>query len=126
MRQSVHKNQFFILIRMVLVWVALSSINPGLSFGENTPSKETSLATTQARLAVELAWDMYHHAALGGTLASPTILTELEMNLHKSRALLAEAYESEERGDIQKTQMLIQQILKITKKVITKSQELKE
>ena len=111
---------------MVLVWVALSSINPGLGFGENTPSKETSLTTTQARLAVELAWDMYHHAALGGTLASPTIQTELEMNLHKSRALLAEAYESEERGDIQKTQMLIQQILKITKKVITKSQELKE
>ena len=126
MRNHVHQHKFFILIRMVLVWVALSSINPGLGFGENTPSKETSLTTTQARLAVELAWDMYHHAALGGTLASPTIQTELEMNLHKSRALLAEAYNAEERGDKEATQIMIHQILGLTQKVITESQEQKK
>ena len=93
MRNHVNQHKYFILIRMVLVWAAFSSINPGLGFSENTLKKETSLTTRQARLAVELAWDKYHHAALGGTLASPTIQTELEMNLHKSRALLAEAYE---------------------------------
>lgn len=77
-------------------------------------------------MAVELAWDKYHHAALGGTLASPTIQTDLEMNLHKSRALLAEAYDAEERGDTQQTQSLVKQILKITEKVITESQEQKK
>ena len=106
--------------------MALSSIYPGLSFGENTLKKETSLTTRQARMAVELAWDKYHHAALGGTLASPTIQTDLEMNLHKSRALLAEAYDAEERGDTQQTQSLVKQILKITEKVITESQEQKK
>ena len=126
MRHSVNKNQFLSLLGMVLLGMSLLFINPGLGFSDDTSLNKTVYTTTHARLSVEQAWDTYHHAALGGTLASPIVQTELEENLHKSRALLAEAYESEERGDIQKTQMLIQQILKITKKVITKSQELKE
>lgn len=82
--------------------------------------------TAQARLAVEQAWETYHHAALGGTLASPTVQTELEMNLHISRALLAEAYDAEDKGDMKTTHKLIAQIMQITDKVITESQEPKK
>jgi hypothetical protein len=35
----------------------------------------------------------------GGTLASPTVQTRLEENLHRSLALIAEAYDAEDRGD---------------------------
>ncbi len=126
MKHSIHKNQFLALISILLIGVALSLINPDLGFCNNLPEEKTVHTTTHARLSVELAWDMYHHAALGGTLASPSIQSELEMNLHKSRALLAEAYAAEEGGDIQKTQDLIKQILEITQKVITKSQEQKQ
>lgn len=111
---------------MILIGVAISLIIPGLGFCDNTSEKQTVHTTTHARLSVELAWDTYHHAALGGTLASPIIQSELEMNLHKSRALLAEAYDAEERGDIQQTQVLIKQILEITQKVIAESQEPKQ
>ena len=80
-------------------------------------------STPDARLAVEKAWDTYHHAALGGTLASPMVQTELETNLHKSRALLAEAYDAEDRGDMKTVYKLINQIIRITEKVINESQE---
>ena len=126
MKNNIFKLKSLILIRMILVCVTLSSINPGLGFSENAPEKGTSLTTKNARLAVELAWDTYHHAALGGTLASPMVQSELETNLHKLRALLAEAYDAEEKGDVQQTQYLIKQILKITEKVILESQEQKK
>jgi len=126
MRQSVHKNQFLSLLGMVLLGMSLLFINPGLGFTDDTSLNKTVYTTTHARLSVEQAWDTYHHAALGGTLASPIVQTELEENLHKSRALLAEAYDAEEKGDSQQTQKLIKQILKITEKVNLESQEQKQ
>ena len=82
--------------------------------------------TSHARLAVEQAWETYHHAALGGTLSSPMSQTELEMNLHLSRALLASAYEAEDSGDMKTAHKLIKQIMQITDKVIVESQEPKK
>ncbi|QPJ62427.1 MAG: hypothetical protein G3M70_11315 [Candidatus Nitronauta litoralis] len=82
--------------------------------------------TSDARRAVEKAWEVYHHAALGGTLASPTVQSQMEAKLHKSRALLAEAYEAEERGEQQTTETLIRRIMKITNTVIAGSQEPKK
>ena len=83
-------------------------------------------STSDARIAVEKAWDVYHHAALGGTLASPTVQSHMESNLHKSRALLAEAYDAEERGDKKTTENLILKIIQIPHSVITGSQEPKQ
>ena len=82
--------------------------------------------TSDARIAVENAWEIYHHAALGGTLSSPTMQSNLEMNLHRSRTLLADAYEAEEKGDMNRAEYLIDQIINITKTVITGSQEQKK
>lgn len=48
------------------------------------------------------------------------------MNLHKSRALLAEAYEAEDSGDMKTAHKLIKQIMQITDKVIVESQESKK
>ena len=111
---------------VVFIWVALLLLVPALGFSENSSEKQTVYTTAHARLAVEQAWDKYHHAALGGTLASPRIQSEMEMNLHKSRALLAGAYDAEDRGDMKTAHKLIYQILQITNKVITESQEPKK
>ena len=91
-------------------------------FGES----EKYYRTTKARLAVEKAWNTYHHAALGGTLASPMIQTELEMYLHEARRLLAEAYEAEDKNDIENVEKLIKIIMNITKKIIIESREPKK
>ena len=89
--------------------------------------KENSFGkTTKARLAVEKAWDVYHDGALGGTLPSPKVQTDLEMALHQSRGLLAEAYDAEDGGDLKKTNRIIQKIMKITHRVIAESQVQKQ
>lgn len=122
-------NQFpskSILMGCFLLYAVLFLIIPGLGFSKDFKENITVNQTTQARLAVEQAWETYHHAALGGTLSSPMSQTELEMNLHLSRALLASAYDAEDRGDMKTARKLIHQILQITDKVIAESQEPKK
>ena len=80
------------------------------------------LITTEARIAVEKAWETYHDGALGGTLPSPDIQTQLETKLHLCRELLAEAYEAEDKGHPEKTKKLIRKILILSNNVIAESQ----
>ena len=109
-----------------LFWSFCSLVATSSGFGEDFQASKAFDKTTQARLAVEQAWETYHHAALGGTLASPRIQTELEMNLHKSRALLAEAYDAEDRKDMITVNKLINQIMDINHKVVNESLEPKK
>ncbi len=111
---------------LILLWLSLSFMIPAMGYGEDSKGEPTFNQTTQARLAVEQAWETYHHAALAGTLASPQIQTVLEKNLHKSRTLLAEAYDAEDRNDTKRVEMLIHQIKQITHAVITQSLESKK
>ena len=97
-------------------------MNPVSGNGEEFEKENSFGRTTKARLAVEEAWNVYHDGALGGTLQSPKIQTKLEMDLHKSRGLLAEAYDAEDGGDLKKTNKIIQKIMNITHRVIAESQ----
>ena len=100
--------------------------SPKSGFSGDLKEKGTTLKTAQARFAVEQAWETYHDAALGGTLASPAIQTELEMNLHRSRALLAEAYDAEDKGDMRTVKKIIREIMTIKQKVVNESRERKK
>ena len=104
----------------------LCFLNPKNGFSGDLNGKNTTLKTAQARFAVEEAWETSHAAALGGTLASPAIQTELEMNLHRSRALLAEAYDAEDKGDMKTVKKIIHEIMTIKQKVVNESQERKK
>ena len=95
--------------------------NPHFVSGQDFQKEQNFGRTTEARLAVEKAWDVYHDGALGGTLQSPKVQTMLETDLHESRALLAEAYDAEDGGDITKTVKLIKNIMQITHRVISES-----
>lgn len=48
-------------------------------------------AVSRAGRNVEEAWEAFHRAALGGTLASPAIQAKIERDLHEARRLLAAA-----------------------------------
>ena len=112
-------NLFMNYLKLFFGLILIISI---LGFKNSSSHQNDFLITTKARIAVEKAWDTYHHGALGGTLPSPAIQTDLEMKLHRCRALLAEAYEAEDKGDDVKAKKLIREILEISNNVITESQ----
>ena len=114
-------SKFSRLKNFILLSAILFLFYPISGFGEDSKKENLFGKTTQARIAVEKAWETYHDGALGGTLPSPKVQTKLEMDLHKSRALLAEAYDAEDRGDLGKTNNLIQKIMRITDRVIIES-----
>lgn len=114
--KSLPLKNFILLIAILFLFYPVSG------FGENSKKENFFGKTTQARIAVEKAWETYHDGALGGTLQSPMAQSKLEMDLHISRALLAEAYDAEDRGDLGKTNILIQKIMRITDRVIIESQ----
>ncbi len=99
---------------------------PVASLAEDLQNEMLFQQTSEARLKVEHAWEAYHHAALGGTLVSPAIQTELETHLHQSRALLAQAYDAADHGKAQVVEKLTREITKITQKVISESRETKK
>jgi hypothetical protein len=111
---------------LLATFAILCFTNPKLGFSGDLNENNTTLKTVQARFAVEKAWETYHDAALGGTLASPAIQTELEMNLHRSRALLAEAYDAEDKGDMRTVKKIILEIMAIKQKVVNESRERKK
>ena len=111
---------------LLAIFAILCFTNPKPGFSGDLNENNTTLKTVQARFAVEQAWETYHDAALGGTLASPAIQTELEMNLHRSRALLAEAYDAEDKGDMKTVKKIILEIMAIKQKVVNESRERKK
>jgi hypothetical protein len=106
----------------LIFFLILILVIPFFGFKNSTPKQNDLLITTKARIAVEKAWDIYHHGALGGTLPSPAIQTDLETKLHLCRELLAEAYDAEDKGNTEKTKQLISEILVISNNVINESQ----
>jgi len=111
-----------IYFSFLILYLAL----PANGFTEALKDNKFLGKTAKARFAVEQAWETYHDAALGGTLASPEIQSKLEMNLHRSRALLAEAYDAEDRGDMKTLDKMIIEIIQIKNEVITESREQKK
>jgi hypothetical protein len=116
---SIIKNLYKIYLNGCLVLILFFSV---CGFKNNDIKQSKLLITTEARIAVEKAWDTYHDGALGVTLKSPDIQTELETKLHLCRELLAEAYEAEDKGNAEKTKNLISKIIMLSNNVITESQ----
>ena len=63
------------------------------------PHPENAKLVHEAEHAVDHAWEVYHHAALGGTIASPVLQADIEEHLHEARTLVTQAQEAAERGD---------------------------
>lgn len=80
----------------------------------------------QSAQATEQAWEEFHHSAIGGTLASPTVQSSIERQLHEVRALLMEARKAERANQYDSVKSLTQQILRITQNIVQASREKKQ
>ena len=74
------------------------------------PHPDQARAVHEAEHAVDHAWEVYHRAALGGTIASPILQVEIEEHLHEARTLVAQAQEAAERGDHQRAERMVGEI----------------
>lgn len=75
---------------------------------------------------VDHAWEVYHRAALGGTVASPALQADIEDHLHDARTLIAQALEAARRGDKHQVEQLVRQVRVHTTHAIEGSQEHKQ
>ena len=90
------------------------------------PQPEKAQTVHEAEHDVDHAWEVYHRAALGGTVASPALQAEIEQHLHEARTLVTQAQEAAERGDERQVQRLVSQVKVHTTKAIEGSKEQKK
>ena len=80
----------------------------------------------QSAQATDQAWEEFHAAAIGGTLASPAIQSSIERQLHEARALLMEARKAERDNRFDSVKALTQKIQQITQNIVEASREKKQ
>jgi len=90
------------------------------------PHPESAKAVHEAEHDVDHAWEVYHRAALGGTVASPALQADIEEHLHVARTLITQAQEAAERGDKRQVKRLVSQVKVHTTKAIEGSKEQKK
>ena len=90
------------------------------------PHPESAKVVHEAQHDVDRAWEVYHRAALGGTVASPALQADIEEHLHEARTLITQAQEAAERGDKRQVQRLVSQVKVHTTKAIEGSKEQKK
>ena len=90
------------------------------------PHPQQAKAVHEAEHSVDHAWEVYHRAALGGTIASPTIQADIEQHLHEARTLVTRAQEAAERGDKRQVDRLVGLVKTHTTKAIEGSKEQKK
>jgi len=112
-----------------IVLIALLGASP-LQAGPIDPAKhphsESAKAVHEAQHDVDHAWEVYHRAALGGTVASPALQADIEEHLHEARTLVIQAQEAAEQGDDRQVKHLVSQVKVHTTKAIEGSKEQKK
>ena len=109
--------------------IALLGASP-LQAGPIDPAKhphpENAQAVHEAEHDVDHAWEVYHRAALGGTVASPALQADIEEHLHEARTLVTQAQEAAAQGDSREVKRLVSQVKAHTTKAIEGSKEQKK
>ena len=112
-----------------IVLIALLGASP-LQAGPIDPARhphpESAKAVHEAQHDVDHAWEVYHRAALGGTVASPALQADIEEHLHEARTLITQAQEAAEQGDDPQVKRLVSQVKVHTTKAIEGSKEQKK
>ena len=79
-----------------------------------------------AAQAVDEAWEEFHRAAIGGTLASPSLQTKIEGQLHEARGLLMETRKAERRGDHRSVKTITHKLFELSHEIVLASREKKQ
>lgn len=110
---------------ILIWWFEASTALSGPLEQTDHPHKDSVTAVHDAAHDVDHAWEIYHRAALGGTVASPKLQAEIEEHLHDARTLITQAQEAAERGDTNHVDGLIEQVKLHTTQAIEGSREQK-
>ncbi len=111
---------------VLIALLGASSLHAGPidSFGHAHQDK--AQLVHEANHEVDHAWEVYHRAALGGTVASPALQAEIEQHLHEARTLVTQAQEAADRGDERVVEDLVKQVRLHTTQAIQGSKEQKK
>ena len=121
----IHSTTFVLAISYAAL-LAASPLLAGPIDPARHPHPEQARAVHEAEHDVDHAWEVYHRAALGGTVASPALQADIEQHLHEARTLVTEAQEAAERGDKRQVNRLVGEIKIHTSQAITGSKEQKK
>ena len=111
---------------VLIALLGASSLQAGSIDPAQHPHQDKAQMVHEAEHDVDQAWEVYHRAALGGTVASPALQADIEQHLHEARTLITQAQEAAERGDEQQVQRLVSQVKDHTAKAIEGSKEQKK
>lgn len=103
---------------LLAFWIVL----PGHSGAAWALDRADSDPLHAARAAVNHAWEVYHRAALSGTLESPALQISIEKELREARAMLAEAETRRSESRTGLTTDFLDRIRELTDRIITQSQ----
>lgn len=118
-------NTFLLSGVLFVAFLGPSIVTAGPLDPADHPHQNTVKAVHEAAHEVDRAWEVYHRAALGGTVASPALQAAIEDHLHEARTLITQALEAAQRGDDRQVEQLIQQVRVHTTQAIEGSKEQK-
>ena len=111
---------------ILIALLGASSIHAGPIDSPGHARQDKVQLVHKANHDVDHAWEVYHRAALGGTVASPALQAEIEQHLHEARTLVTQAQEAADRGDKRQVEALIKQVRLHTAHAIKGSKEQKK
>ena len=116
----------FVLVISFSLLLGVASVVAGPIDQARYPHPESAKAVHETEHDVDHAWEIYHRAALGGTIASPALQAEIEQHLHEARTLVTQAQEAAERGNKRQVERLVAEIKIHTSQAIEGSKEQKK
>jgi len=111
---------------VLIALLGASSLHAGPIDPTGHAHQDKAQLVHEANHEVDHAWEVYHRAALGGTVASPALQAEIEQHLHEARTLVTQAQEAVDRGDERKVEDLVKQVRLHTTQAIEGSKEQKK
>ena len=114
------------LIVVLAVFPSAGALRAGPLDVSHHPHPEHIQMVHEAEHTVDKAWEIYHRAALGGTIASPLLQAEIEQHLHDARTLVSQAQQAADGGDKVQVERLVGEIKIHTAQAIEGSKEQKQ
>ena len=114
------------LIGGLTMWLTAGILQAGPIDASRHPHPKKIEMVHKAEHSVDHAWEVYHRAALGGTVASPDLQAQIEQHLHEARSLVTQAQEAASLGDAGRVERLVGEIKIHTAQAIQGSKEQKK
>ena len=111
---------------VLIALLGASSLHAGPIDSPGHAHQDKAQLLHDANHEVDHAWEVYHRAALGGTVASPALQADIEQHLHEARTLVTQAQEAADRGDERQVEDLVKQVRLHTTQAIKGSKEQKK